>query len=129
MNHLHRGFGIIFCSTEDRPGYEKEVDELYGLLQWLSFKTERYYDCTAAQLEDKLHQISQLDHTDKDCLFVAFFSHGIEGQFAVNGGMVHIAQQIDRFTGVNCPSLAGKPKIFYVMVSIKCATCSEQQDK
>ncbi|XP_068084318.1 caspase-8-like [Anabrus simplex] len=59
--------------------------------------------------------VAKMDHGNEDCLIVVVLTHGLEG------GVLHAADNPYQesmlwipFLGENCPSLAGKPKIFII---------------
>lgn len=55
------------------------------------------------------------DHNDKDCFVCCVLSHGKKGViYGVDGQEVRIQELTTSFTGQNCHSLAGKPKVFFV---------------
>jgi caspase-like apoptosis-related cysteine protease len=63
--------------------------------------------------------VSKDDHKNEDCIVVAVLTHG-EGKnklYAYDD--VYKSDMLwSSFTGDVCPSLAGKPKIFIVQVSV-----------
>lgn len=67
-----------------------------------------YYSSTA----------SKLDHSDSDCLAVVLLTHGLVGDYVHAHDHPYPLQDIWRpFTADKCPSLAGKPKLFFIQVS------------
>lgn len=56
------------------------------------------------------------DHKNNDCFVLAILSHGEEGYIWGTDAMIYINDLIDLFKGTTCPSLAGKPKIFFIQV-------------
>jgi len=61
--------------------------------------------------------VSEEDHTDADCISVTVLSHGIEnGHIYARDALYRVETLWNPFNAENCPSLAGKPKLFFVQV-------------
>lgn len=61
---------------------------------------------------------SQSSHFDADCFACVVLTHGDEGGLVYGSdGAIHIDQLIAPFRGSSCPSLCGKPKMFFIQVS------------
>ena len=56
------------------------------------------------------------DHSDADCLVISFLSHGDTGVLYTYDEILKSDHLWTRFTADRCPSLAGKPKIFFIQV-------------
>src|SRR5690349_3057635 len=65
--------------------------------------------------------VRSMDHSKYDCFVCCIMSHGGEGDvIAAYDDTYAFRHEIrDKFTTDKCPSLAGKPKIFIIQVSIK----------
>lgn len=57
------------------------------------------------------------DHTDADCLVVAAMSHGESGVLYAADNVYPVEMLWTPFLGHRCPSLVGKPKLFFIQVS------------
>ena len=57
------------------------------------------------------------DHTKMDCFACVILSHGEEGYVYGKDGPIQIEKLIAPYKGHRCPTLAGKPKIFFIQVS------------
>lgn len=57
------------------------------------------------------------DHTDADSLIVAAMSHGESGFLHTTDNVYPVDMLWTPFLGDRCPSLAGKPKLFFIQVS------------
>lgn len=58
-----------------------------------------------------------MDHTNNDCLAVAVMSHGSTyGRIRARDKDYTANELVEFFSGENCPSLAGKPKLFFIQV-------------
>lgn len=50
-----------------------------------------------------------------DCVVCCVLSHGLEGCVCgVDGDTVNIQMLMEPFVGTKCPSMAGKPKLFFI---------------
>ena len=65
-----------------------------------------------------MQEISRFDHTGNACFVFAILSHGDDGCIYGTDGTVKIKELVDLFRGDICPSLAGKPKIFFFQVRL-----------
>ncbi|PIK62869.1 putative caspase-6-like [Apostichopus japonicus] len=137
---------------DDRKGTRKDRDNLKETFTNLGFKVRVQDDCTASEIRDILLEemyidftmnvvtgltflASKVDHSDFDCFFCVFLTHGDDGiiygsdgdpeSFKGNGN-VHSTNRtwlrlnddvFDIFRGNNCSTLIGKPKIFIIQVS------------
>ena len=63
------------------------------------------------------------DYSDADCFVCAILSHGEEGYVYGTNGRVSIDSIIKNFKGDASPSLAGKPKLFFIQVRLRNYTC------
>jgi len=61
--------------------------------------------------------VSREDHTNADCLACVLLTHGDRGDviYATNGTL-ELHSIIDMFKPDRCPTLAGKPKLFFIQV-------------
>lgn len=60
-----------------------------------------------------------MDHTDSDCLVVAFLSHGDKDVIYAKNGSFPTRTLWEPFYGTSCPSLVAKPKLFFIQVRFK----------
>lgn len=57
------------------------------------------------------------DYSDCDCLAIAVLTHGINSTYIyAKDGPYPVDMLWNGFTADKCPSLAGKPKMFFVQV-------------
>jgi len=61
--------------------------------------------------------VSREDHSDADCFVCVVLSHGEDGVIYGTNGTLKLHSLIEMFKGDHCPSLAGKPKIFFIQAS------------
>lgn len=71
----------------------------------------------ATELISRLISVAAENHTDADCLVVAAMSHGESGFLHSNDELYAVDKLWNSFTGDLCPTLAGKPKLFFIQVT------------
>ncbi|KAL3969944.1 ETS translocation variant 6/7 [Sarotherodon galilaeus] len=108
-----------------RNGTEVDQKCLQSVFQWLGFEVENHHDCDANKMLSVFRTLGKRDHRQFDCVVCCVLSHGVEGSvYGVDGSTVKISDLTDPFNGLNCPSLVGKPKLFFIQA---CQGNSEQQ--
>lgn len=81
----------------------------------LEFKVDSYHNLTAEQMINKARAAAQLDHTNYDCFIFCVLTHGANGVlYGKDEISVEIQQILDLYQSSRCPSLAGKPKMFFI---------------
>lgn len=101
----------------------------YGLWTDSTYKYSSYYMFTLLSSflypNDKLTisvqcgvSVSQMDHSESDCFVLACLSHGEQGILYASDAPYKPDSLWSKFTADKCPSLAGKPKLFFIQVCI-----------
>lgn len=81
----------------------------------LHFQVEERTDVTGAELLSTVREFGALDHGGRDVFVCCVLSHGEKGTVhGVDGESVPIRTLTLPFTSSRCPSLARKPKIFFI---------------
>ncbi|NXG64283.1 CASP8 protein, partial [Hemiprocne comata] len=102
-------------NMKDRNGTDVDAEALRRVFSKLHFEIAEYRDLTAEQIRETVNIYRCKDHKDKDCFVCCILSHGKKGIiYGVDGQEVPIQELTTSFTGQNCHSLAGKPKVFFV---------------
>ncbi|XP_047576686.1 caspase-8 isoform X2 [Lutra lutra] len=102
-------------SIKDRNGTDLDADALCQTFSELHFEIVPFRDSTAKKICDILKSYQSMDHTTRDCFICCILSHGDKGIiYGCDGQEVPIYELTSYFTGSKCPSLAGKPKIFFI---------------
>ncbi|KAL1770915.1 hypothetical protein HispidOSU_019751 [Sigmodon hispidus] len=130
MQNKPRGYCLIFNNNDfskareavprlhkikDRKGTNYDKDALTETFGELHFEVVSYPDCTANKIHEVLESYQSMDHTNKDCFICCILSHGDKGIiYGTDGKEASIRELTSYFTGSKCPSLAGKPKIFFI---------------
>ncbi|KAM6307422.1 caspase-8-like [Aegotheles albertisi] len=100
---------------EVREGTVEDGEAVKRVFNWLQFETVEHMDLEAKQLYAKVKEYSKKDHSNMDCFVCFIFSHGEKDKIkGVDHEFVNIKDLLSCFSGSNCPSLAGKPKLFFI---------------
>ncbi|CAG5865625.1 unnamed protein product [Menidia menidia] len=98
-----------------REGTMVDEKSLRTVFEWLGFQVLTYTDCDGGKILSVLRELSKRDHSQMDCLVVCVLSHGHQGNVCgVDGQAVALEDLTEPFDGPECPSLAGKPKLFFI---------------
>lgn len=102
-------------NLKDRNGTDVDAAALRRVFSKLHFTIAEHRDLTAEEIRETVNIYRCEDHKDKDCFVCCILSHGKKGViYGVDGQEVPIQELTTSFTGQNCHSLAGKPKVFFV---------------
>ncbi|XP_012781187.2 caspase-8 isoform X1 [Ochotona princeps] len=124
-------------NMKDRKGTEVDAEALNTTFTRLHFEVIRYNDSTAKEICDALKYYQSIDHIGRDCFVCCILSHGDKGIiYGTDGQEACIYDLTSYFTGSKCPSLAGKPKVFFIQAcqgdkyqkGVPVAIDSEQQE-
>ena len=127
MNHRRRGKAMIFnhknfdprLGLKARNGTDRDRDNLRITLRNLDFEVKVYDDLPYKEMERILEDLAADNHADADCVFVAVLSHGELGILYACDQPYKPDRLWSHFNAEKCPSLAGKPKLFFVQVTKK----------
>ncbi|XP_014611656.1 PREDICTED: caspase-like [Polistes canadensis] len=116
-----RNCALIFCHEVfdgnievKRVGVEQDCNRLKSILQTFNFEVVIYKDLKRSKIFDTLSKVSQMDHSDKDCLLIVVLTHGNSGILCACDHPYDIIDLWNPFSENNCPSLKGKPKLFFI---------------
>jgi len=121
MNHAKRGIALIFNhehfdfpSLKSRAGTNVDCENLSNTLRNLHFDVSIFKDFKQQEIMEQISEVSKLDHSYYDCFLVAVLSHGELGYLYSKDNQYKLDHITSFFTADRCPSLAGKPKLFFV---------------
>ncbi|XP_051955764.1 caspase-3-like [Xyrauchen texanus] len=98
-----------------RVGGSTDENLLYSTFQSLGFHVQVEKNLTAGQMVDALTKVSKDNHTDMSCFVCVLMSHGAEGTIlGSDQNLVPIKTLTSTLTSDLCPSLQGKPKLFFL---------------
>ncbi|NXU56517.1 CASP8 protein, partial [Turnix velox] len=122
---------------KDRDGTDVDAAALKRVFSKLHFEIQEHKDLTAEEILKTVNIYQCKDHTDKDCFVCCILSHGNKGIiYGADGQEVSVQKLTTSFTGRNCRSLSGKPKVFFIQAcqgdayqqSVTVETDSGEQD-
>ena len=123
MTQRPRGIALIISNEHfvenpylrDRRGNEQDVQHLRELWQFLNFEVILQQDLESQDIFSVVREISARDHSQYDCFVCCLLSHGKNGGiYGTDCRLVEIQDITALFKGVACPSLASKPKLFFI---------------
>lgn len=118
-NHKYRGKAIIFSqewfeihTSIRRTGTRIDCDKLNECLTTLGFDVDIFHDLKYRDIMKQIERTAVMDHSQNDCLLVIVLSHGDSGLLYARDTHYKTKNLWNPFTDANCPTLAGKPKLF-----------------
>lgn len=121
MRHKNRGLALIFNhehfevpTLKSRAGTNVDCENLARCLKQLDFDVTIYKDCRFKELQRIIESAAHQNHSDNDCILVAILSHGEMGYIYAKDTQYKLESIWNPFTAHNCPTLAGKPKLFFI---------------
>uniref|UniRef100_A0A8C5Q2V7 Caspase-8 n=1 Tax=Leptobrachium leishanense TaxID=445787 RepID=A0A8C5Q2V7_9ANUR len=97
--------------------YEKNKKEesLRRVFSKLDFIVISHKDLTGGGILQTIQDYSEQTHENSDCFICVILSHGNRGViYGTDGESVAILKLTSGFKKSKCPSLAGKPKVFFI---------------
>ncbi|EDW81183.2 uncharacterized protein Dwil_GK11926 [Drosophila willistoni] len=121
MKHKQRGMALIFNhehfdvpTLKSRAGTNVDCDNLTRVLKQLDFEVTVYKDCRYKDILRTVEYAASQNHKDNDCILVAILSHGVMGYIYAKDTQYKLDSIWSCFTADRCPTLAGKPKLFFI---------------
>ncbi|XP_053994453.1 caspase-1-like [Hylaeus volcanicus] len=122
MNHNERGKCVILNhDTFESPGLKSrqgsgaDVEVIRKTFSKLGFEVEEHPNYTLEKIYDKISELSKDDHSDRDCICVFILTHGNRnGLIYAKDYPFPLVNVWTPFTADKCPTLAGKPKLFFI---------------
>ncbi|XP_044066915.1 caspase-9 [Siniperca chuatsi] len=107
---------------KNRKGSNIDCDKLERRFKALKFIVEVKTNLKQRQIRHDLLALSKKDHSQYDCCVVIMLSHGTEvshnrfpgAVYGVDGQHVPVQHITNYLNGQHCPSLQGKPKLFFI---------------
>ncbi|XP_063173552.1 caspase-9 isoform X2 [Candoia aspera] len=105
-----------------RLGSNLDCRRLEKRFRALHFEVLTKEDLTAEEMARELQSLARCDHNALDCCVVVVLSHGCESFhnqfpgaiFGTDGQRLAVQRVVSYFNGSHCPSLRGKPKLFFI---------------
>ena len=122
MNKKPHGLAVIINNFEfhpkAQPCWGSQVDEGNLRAAWESvhYNIITLRNLTASQVVSQLKQIAMKNHDDYDSFVCCILSYGyLDDVYGTDGEIVKINDIASIFKSDTCPSLADKPKLFFVL--------------
>lgn len=115
-NHIFHSTNPTEKPMPNRRGSQVDEDKLRFIWKYLLYDVYVLKNCTASELVDELKKIASLNHEKYDSFVCCILSHGcLDGVYGADSKPVNVLKDIVRlFEGRHCPTLAGKPKMFFI---------------
>ncbi|XP_013920084.1 PREDICTED: caspase-9 [Thamnophis sirtalis] len=105
-----------------RQGSDVDRQRLEKRFRALHFEVLAKEDLTAQGIAQELQSLAGRNHSGLDCCLVVILSHGCESYhiqipgaiFGTDGQRIPVQKVVSYFNGSHCPSLRGKPKLFFI---------------
>uniref|UniRef100_A0A8C1VUD4 Caspase 9, apoptosis-related cysteine peptidase n=1 Tax=Cyprinus carpio TaxID=7962 RepID=A0A8C1VUD4_CYPCA len=107
---------------KDRKGSNIDCDKMEKRFKALNFEVIVKRNLKYNHIIQEMAFLAQRDHSVYDCCVVIILSHGTEASqnnfpgavYGVDGASVPVQLITNYLNGQNCPSLQGKPKLFFI---------------
>ena len=122
-SHKKRGLCLIISNSKfdsvtgmhDRTGADVDSDNIVSAFESLGFECMICAELTRAGLKAKVNDVSGRDFSNFDCFACVIMTHGeSNGQLYMRDGLFVINDVLDVFKADRCPTLVGKPKLFFI---------------
>ncbi|XP_073502590.1 caspase-8-like [Phyllobates terribilis] len=101
--------------VNDRSGTQKDAEVIDTVFKSRGYEVIQEKNVTGEKMLKILKNYAKEDHTGRDSFVCFILSHGHKGiVFGTDGKEVLVKDLTDCFNGQNCPSLVGKPKVFFI---------------
>lgn len=119
MSNALRGNALIFNHMKfknmpTRYGTLLDGERTKKSLKKLHFNVSEYQDLKEAKLMEVLRNASDQDYSNHDCFVIVIMTHGDVDVLWANDKTYRVSELWEPFTGENCPSLIGKPKLIFI---------------
>ncbi|XP_051518030.1 caspase-9 isoform X2 [Myxocyprinus asiaticus] len=107
---------------KDRKGSNIDCDKLERRFKALNFEVAVKRNLKCKHIRHEMSSLAKRDHSAYDCCVVIILSHGTDANHnrfpgavhGVDGPVVPVQIITNYLNGQNCPSLQGKPKLFFI---------------
>ncbi|XP_059056252.1 caspase-1-like [Achroia grisella] len=121
MNHQRRGIAVIFnhevfddyLNLNNHIG-ANDVKNLNTVLKELDFEVIVHHNFQFHELKGRLIEMAKNDYSNDDCLLIIILTYGDNGFLYARDTLYRPETLWYNFTRNKCPSLAGKPKLFFI---------------
>ncbi|XP_067659010.1 caspase-8-like [Haliotis asinina] len=115
MKSKPRGICLIIDNINEAPNRAPHKHKLSETFRKLHFDVQFHNRLDAAQFSRVIRRVASRDHETSDCVVVFITAHGDDDVvYTVDDDCFRIDELANYFKPENCPSLAGKPKLFFI---------------
>ncbi|XP_078616297.1 caspase-10-like [Branchiostoma floridae x Branchiostoma japonicum] len=120
MSRAPRGVCVIinnihFEDMAERDGAEGDTGRLREVFESLGFTVVTFRDLDHAKMVDVMKDQGKADHSNYDCFVCVIMSHGTMGKvYSSDDVGIDICELMKPVNAKKCPSLKGKPKLFFI---------------
>ncbi|KAF2898556.1 hypothetical protein ILUMI_07627 [Ignelater luminosus] len=121
MNHKNRGLALVFNheifdihELRRRSGTSVDCENLVARLEKLGFDVKVFHNLEYPDIHAHIINAANSNHSDSDCILVAVLTHGEHGILYAKDSAYKPEILWTPFTADKCPTLAGKPKLFFI---------------
>nr|AHH30803.1 caspase 8 [Oplegnathus fasciatus] len=122
LTHKPRGVCVVInnekflgAQLRDRAGTQEDEKVLREVFTHLGFTVVVHNNLTAGAMRHELKELGRGNFSDHDALVVCVLSHGEKGcVFGTDEQQVFLREVTQPFTSGRAPTLAGKPKLFFI---------------
>ncbi|KAH9360245.1 hypothetical protein HPB48_019837 [Haemaphysalis longicornis] len=113
---LH-GYFEPHTKLSERRGTDLDAENLYLRFRELGFDSTVHHNMSSRQMLAELKSLGSQDYTHDDCFVCCILTHGDRDVLYATDGKFPVDSVMEPFRGDVCPTLLGKPKLFFVQVS------------
>ncbi|XP_078686435.1 caspase-1-like [Branchiostoma floridae x Branchiostoma belcheri] len=120
MNHGPHGIVVIinnieFEELETRKGADKDTQRLQKVFECLNFTVKVFTNLDNAGMIKVMKDHGKMNFSQYDCFVCCIMSHGALGKvFSSDNVGIDICELIKPMETKRCPSLVGKPRLFFI---------------
>ncbi|XP_062380806.1 caspase-3-like [Sardina pilchardus] len=108
-----------------RTGTDVDADNLMKVFSQLGYKVRISNDLSVKDIKTLLSSVSKEDHSKSASLVCVLLSYGYEGVLYGTDDAMDLKDLTSLFRGDRCPTLVGKPKLFFIQA---CPVKDEDDD-
>nr|CDS31953.1 caspase 3 apoptosis cysteine peptidase [Hymenolepis microstoma] len=109
-----RDFDQAKTGQERRDGTDIDADIVERTFIKCGYAVNRATNLTLRKMEYLLDDVRNQNHSKYDSFVCVLLSHGCEGMVFASDGTINVDRLISYFRSDRCPTLAGKPKMFFI---------------
>lgn len=122
MGHPNRGKCVIFnnryfephTKLSERRGTDLDAENLYHRFRELGFEPTIHHNMSSREMLAELKSLGSQDYTHDDCFVCCILTHGDRDVLYATDGKFPVDSVMEPFRGDVCPTLLGKPKLFFI---------------